>query len=603
MSKASNPDPQNPFYINPAEDSRLFIELATKLKIDAAVVDHYGIDRAWESEVGKIMPVFAIDDYTNRFHAAKLVVNPNYLSKADGEEFDLMSPKSICLSGSMFALLKSHSCSNVNQFHELNTFPPISIYFGASDNNEITLRILQILVAELKVQNPIHVILGINSKGKDNVVALANQFDSVRIHEFMDDIGSIFAIAPLAIGAGGSTIWERLLFNNNCLVIAVADNQIPLSTNLASIGAINFLGEISKLTNQDLSEGIMDHINRHQVFSLAAPKIRIDRHGANRVALCIRLALDEKVEFTLSRIIKKETSQKSDFYADLFLFDLPICQISGTQGVLGFEIQIEKDDFTKFISQIAPGLLESNLYKELNRLFPREFISFGSASKASVIFLIDEDSWLLEHLWLFVENLSNLGFRSLITYSLDSCPKADVCIVLGYTRILSAMERSQFTSVVVVHESPLPEGRGWSPMTWRVLEGCEEMHLSLFEAVDGVDSGQIYLETRVPLAGTELVDELRQIQASGTFGLIKDFLCAFPRILDEGREQTGQPSYYRKRSPQDSHSTSNSTLDELFHLLRVSDSDKYPVTFEKHGQLFRLLIENYNKPRKKRLGG
>jgi|LauGreDrversion4_2_1035121.scaffolds.fasta_scaffold19034_3 UDP-2,4-diacetamido-2,4,6-trideoxy-beta-L-altropyranose hydrolase len=593
---------ENPFFLDVAKDAQFFIESAISQSIDAVLVDHYGADADWESRVGRNFPVFAIDDFLDRRHSAKLVINPNYLCREDVELFKSNSPESDCLSGSMFALLKSHSCFDSSFTRNTEGLPPISLYFGASDPGGITLTVLQTLLEEIKVKNFIHVIVGINSSYKERITAFAQQFNNVQIHEFVDDLGSIFSIAPIAIGAGGSTIWDRLLFKNHTLVIAIAENQMPLSKNLASIGAVDFIGELSELTSQELFIGIEKHIRNYQNFSFDASKLLIDRHGTERVAFLIKLALGEKVDLSLSQSVggNKENGFHAEF--DLMWLELFICKISIKQNKNVLEILIRDNEFSECLRNFRISSIEDIVALNLNHIYPYSFVSFGATQEKSVVFLIDEGSWLLNYLWGAIHEFNLLGFNLLVTHSLESCPSADVCVVLGYTQILNSKARDKFRSVVVVHESPLPEGRGWSPMTWRVLEGIKEMTLTLFEAADDVDSGDIYLQSQVALTGVELIEDLRRVQASESFRLIEKFLSAFPKILGSGQAQVGNPSYYPRRHPVDSRCSSASTIDEIFDLLRVSDPDKYPVTFEKNGQIFTLTIKSYNSHNKNQPG-
>ena len=593
---------ENPFFLDIAKDAQFFIDHAISQSIDAVLVDHYGVDADWESRVGRFFPVFAIDDFLDRHHSAKLVINPNYLCREDAELFKLNSPGSDCLSGSMFALMKSHSCFDSRFSQSILSLPPISLYFGASDPGGITLSVLQILLEEIKVKNSIHVIVGINSNHKEKIVGLAQQFDNVQIHEFVDDLGSIFSIAPIAIGAGGSSIWDRLLFKNHSLVIAIADNQVPLSKNLASIGVIDFIGEFSDLTRQELLFRIENHIRNYENFSFDDSKMLLDRHGTKRVALLIKLAMGEMIDFRLSQSVdsKSENGVPAEF--DLMWLELFICKISVNQNRNVLKILIRDSAFSECLRKFGILSIEDVVARNLSRMYPASFLSFGATQGKSVIFLIDEDSWLLNYLWSAIHRFSQLGFNLLVTHSLDSCPSADVCVVLGYTKILNSKARDRFGSVVVVHESPLPKGRGWSPMTWRVLEGVKEMNLTLFEAADDVDSGDIYLQSRVALTGIELIEDLRRIQASESVQLIEHFLSSFPKILSRGQAQVGDPTYYPRRRPIDSRCSSASTIDEIFELLRVSDPDKYPVTFEKNGQVFTLSIKTYNSHDKNQTG-
>ena len=144
---------------------------------------------------------------------------------------------------------------------------------------------------------------------------------------------------------------------------------------------------------------------------------------------------------------------------------------------------------------------------------------------------------------------------------------------------------------VVVHESSLPEGRGWSPVTWQVLEGINRIPVSMLEATDGVDEGPVHKTAWMELSGFELLSEIRQVQADVTLRLIGDLLDGFPVSVSNPIPQVGAASYYKRRTPSDSELDVERTLLELFPLLRTVDNKSYPAFFEINGRRYRIQID------------
>ncbi len=143
---------------------------------------------------------------------------------------------------------------------------------------------------------------------------------------------------------------------------------------------------------------------------------------------------------------------------------------------------------------------------------------------------------------------------------------------------------------LVVHESDLPKGKGMSPMTWQILEGNNEISITLFEMQEKLDSGNVYLQDVMEFNGLELVSEIRDKQAEYTFNLCKKFLDNYPKILESWKAQEGVESFYKVRKPEDSQLDFNKTIAEQFNLLRVVDNDKYPAFFEHQGEKYFLKI-------------
>jgi len=170
-------------------------------------------------------------------------------------------------------------------------------------------------------------------------------------------------------------------------------------------------------------------------------------------------------------------------------------------------------------------------------------------------------------------------------------PEGDMCFYLSYGKIVNASLLARNKNNLVVHESDLPKGRGWSPLTWQVLEGADSIPVTLFEAAEEVDSGPIYLQETIDLHGNELVEELRDLQAASTIHLCRGFVEDYPYALNKARMQNGDPTYYCRRYPADSQLNPDQTIREQFNLFRVADNLRYPVWFDLDGSKYRLKID------------
>lgn len=204
--------------------------------------------------------------------------------------------------------------------------------------------------------------------------------------------------------------------------------------------------------------------------------------------------------------------------------------------------------------------------------------------------LSDRDTWLNAYLPGFAARLKALGHEVRWTHSAADLGAGDVAFWLSCAEIVPAVHRAGHAHNLVVHESALPAGRGWSPLTWQILEGKQAIPITLFEASDRVDRGDIYADEVIALSGGELIHELRAAQAAATFRLCLRFLAQYPSIAAQARKQAGTPSSYRRRTPEDSRLDPDRTLREQFNLLRVADPDRYPAFFELAGRRYRVRI-------------
>lgn len=202
--------------------------------------------------------------------------------------------------------------------------------------------------------------------------------------------------------------------------------------------------------------------------------------------------------------------------------------------------------------------------------------------------LVDNiNSWIIPYTQKLYDILVKKHPQVSLIHQHSAIEKGDVLVLLSCEQILKNLSLNTYN--LVVHESALPQGKGWSPLTWQVLEGQKQIPITLFEATEKVDAGVIYFQEYITLEGHELVEELRVKQGEKTIELVLKFIENYPHI--EGNPQTGESSYYPKRTPKDSMIDINQSIADQFNLLRVCDNDRYPAFFIKDGVKYILKVE------------
>lgn len=166
----------------------------------------------------------------------------------------------------------------------------------------------------------------------------------------------------------------------------------------------------------------------------------------------------------------------------------------------------------------------------------------------------------------------------------------DVVFILSYHKIIEAKYLNKNKHNIVIHASALPKGKGWAPIFWQILEDKDEIPFTMFEASNGVDNGDIYMQKIIILTGYELNDELREKQANFTTGMCIDFLEKYEKYKIPIK-QIGSESFYKKRSVQDSELDINKTIKEQFNLLRIVDNRNYPAFLYKDNKKYIIRIE------------
>lgn len=201
--------------------------------------------------------------------------------------------------------------------------------------------------------------------------------------------------------------------------------------------------------------------------------------------------------------------------------------------------------------------------------------------------LVDNiNSWIIPYAKELSDQLENKGHEAYLIHSHDKVKEGDILFLLSCEQIFKELHLNKHN--LVVHESDLPEGKGWSPLTWQILEEKNNIPVTLFEASENVDAGNIYAKEYIHLEGHELLDEIKHQQGLKTNKLIVDFVDRYPNV--EGFPQRGKSTYYPKRASKDSELEIDKNIREQFNLLRVCDNERYPAYFEFNGNKYLIKI-------------
>lgn len=202
--------------------------------------------------------------------------------------------------------------------------------------------------------------------------------------------------------------------------------------------------------------------------------------------------------------------------------------------------------------------------------------------------LVDNpNSWILPYSKQLISKIyDEFEIKVTLLHNHDDVEKGDLLFLLACEKIFKKLDYNSYN--LVIHESDLPRGKGWSPLTWQVLEGKKRIPITLFEAVKAVDAGEVYLQDYIELVGHELLTEIKHQQGLKTIDLILEFIRNKTKI--SGKAQEGESTFYAKRSPKDSALDIHKSIDEQFNLLRIVDNERYPAFFEKNGQKYIIKI-------------
>ncbi len=205
-----------------------------------------------------------------------------------------------------------------------------------------------------------------------------------------------------------------------------------------------------------------------------------------------------------------------------------------------------------------------------------------------ITLLTATSSWLNKYHHSLTSQLEKRGHEVRLIHSKKDLEQGDVLFMLSCFELINSAHLALHRNNIVIHESLLPQGKGWSPASWQILENQNTIHLSLFEAVEALDAGDIYFTDKLELNGSELADEWREKLAE-----LKIMMCL--RYIDEynhltASPQSGEESFYPRRRPSDCQLDIDQSIREQFNLLRIVDNDHYPAFFEMQGERYVIKI-------------
>lgn len=165
----------------------------------------------------------------------------------------------------------------------------------------------------------------------------------------------------------------------------------------------------------------------------------------------------------------------------------------------------------------------------------------------------------------------------------------DFLFLVSCTQIISKTTRGLYRHSLVLHASALPAGKGMSPHIWQILEGKNAFVVTLLNAEDKLDAGDIWQQREIQLEGHELYEEIN----TKLFDIELELMSWAIEHCDRNapRKQVGKSTSYRRRTPDDSRIDPAQSIESQFNLLRVSDPARYPAFFDLRGHRYKIVIE------------
>ena len=130
---------------------------------------------------------------------------------------------------------------------------------------------------------------------------------------------------------------------------------------------------------------------------------------------------------------------------------------------------------------------------------------------------------------------------------------------------------------ILFHPSPLPYGRGGSPIQNMIFRGFKSTQLCAIKMSSELDAGPIYKTLDISLEGNlkKIFSRIKVASEEIILELINSKLKPKPQI--------GKPLYFKRRKPDQSEIIIKEGLSSIYDKIRALDGLDYPRAFIKHG--------------------
>lgn len=231
------------------------------------IVDHYALDKSWETALRpKTEKIMVIDDLADREHDCDLILDQNFYLEPHRRYDNLVPCTCTKLLGPEFALLRPEF-EEARKKRKIRTgnIKRVFVFFGGTDPDNLTSMVLSALTTPELNHLECDIVIGCNNPHREEIGALVAIRNNANLHIQVDNIAEIMANCDLAVGAGGTTNWERLYLGLPSLVITVAENQVKIADDLNKVGLINWLGYAGKVSVVNVKCALIKLLNDNSV--------------------------------------------------------------------------------------------------------------------------------------------------------------------------------------------------------------------------------------------------------------------------------------------------------------------------------------------------
>ncbi|MFZ5981802.1 MAG: UDP-2,4-diacetamido-2,4,6-trideoxy-beta-L-altropyranose hydrolase [Candidatus Zixiibacteriota bacterium] len=254
---------------------------------DWLVVDHYGLDAAWEATMRSYVDgIMVIDDLANRRHDCDILLDQNLYERLETRYDGLVPTGAHLLLGPEFVLLRDEFRQARRNLKKRNgRVGRLLISFGGTDTGNDTMKALAMATLPDFRDLTFEIVVGQTNPQAEKIKKVCAGLPRTGYHRNIDNMAQLMAGTDLCVGAGGTSTWERCCLGLPTVTLAVAENQVEVARLSEKAGFARYLGMNHEVDVDDICQAVRELVsNPEKLRKMSTVGMElVDGRGADKV--------------------------------------------------------------------------------------------------------------------------------------------------------------------------------------------------------------------------------------------------------------------------------------------------------------------------------
>jgi len=226
------------------------------------IIDHYQLSLPFESIIKQQTncQIVVIDDLADRKHDCDILIDASPIRQETDYKGLILNPLTKLLCGSRYLIFST----KLKQLHITKKQEKTHVFLGATDPLNASRKIADIVANKL---NKACVLALTNSSNQGNINDLIGYEISKSEENFLDKMQQ----CHYAVGAPGTTLWERLALKCKVGCFSTAPSQINILEQLDKENICCYLGDLDQLSSQEIEE------NLRNFYEVRSKKLQVEK--------------------------------------------------------------------------------------------------------------------------------------------------------------------------------------------------------------------------------------------------------------------------------------------------------------------------------------